>query len=419
MRRSTANTLHSHNPNEALINLTGTGCPTARRSHCTQADLSQLRRSSHLRPIRTKNTNLENNSSKPNQVDLDSIIELINALKHNETEPPPSQTSSLIAFPKTPEKPDQTKPPHTTNHLPKSPTISAKPRRRLNHYHTLNFENQPPSITSEPKQNKTKSTLLSGLACLMIGALASWILASNNLSSQPLTIQTETQSPPPSASTEIRTESQMLREAEAVAHAFFESTSKTEILNYVREPKLTNFQMKGRFQDLTFQQLGPVTNFELLAFKTDQEQPRFLFSVSTKESWEKKYLCIADDGDGFRVDWQSFIGYSELPWSEISKTSPEETTLIRCLCKPASYYNHLYPETDWQCFELTNPNENITLYAYTKLNSPQNDQLLKLYSSSRRSHLEAFTTTLNVSTSPKSEPSQVKILGTPIQGWVY
>lgn len=82
---------------------------------------------------------------------------------------------------------------------------------------------------------------------------------------------------------------------------------------------------------------------------------------------------------GFRVDWESFTGYSELSWPELRRTRPRSPVVLRAVLRPTDYFNLDFPSsTTHQSFKVSDLHSDHVLYGYAPIDSPVRLQLQKL-----------------------------------------
>jgi len=86
-------------------------------------------------------------------------------------------------------------------------------------------------------------------------------------------------------------------------------------------------------------------------------------------------MAFEQTAAGFLVDWESWVGWSELPWDQFGKLRPKEGKEFRVLAQRASYYNFGFAEGAYHCYLLTSPDHERMLYGYTRQGTPENDTL--------------------------------------------
>ncbi len=81
-------------------------------------------------------------------------------------------------------------------------------------------------------------------------------------------------------------------------------------------------------------------------------------------------IALEDTPLGFRVDWESFVYYSELSWEELRHKRPREPVTLRAVIKREDYFNYDFPSSQTHsCYRLSVPSESHSLYGYVPKNS--------------------------------------------------
>lgn len=70
------------------------------------------------------------------------------------------------------------------------------------------------------------------------------------------------------------------------------------------------------------------------------------------------------ESHGYRLDWESFVGYSTMPWEEFIANRATKTVRLRAHLSDANYYEGQYQESDFRCFRLEDPTRTHSLYVY-------------------------------------------------------
>lgn len=92
-------------------------------------------------------------------------------------------------------------------------------------------------------------------------------------------------------------------------------------------------------------------------------------SVTTRD-FGSKQMAFIEDEDGLKIDWESWVGWSEMPWGEIVKTKPSNPVLVRAILKATDYYNFGFAdEKKWRSYRLVSPDGETMLYGYVERNS--------------------------------------------------
>ena len=97
------------------------------------------------------------------------------------------------------------------------------------------------------------------------------------------------------------------------------------------------------------------------------------------ESFERHEIALIHTGNEWKIDWESTVGWSELPWAEMKKLKPAQPTLIRAYVRKSDYHNFDFEDDDkWSAFQLGNYNQEQTLYGYVPANGSMDTKLQPL-----------------------------------------
>lgn len=79
---------------------------------------------------------------------------------------------------------------------------------------------------------------------------------------------------------------------------------------------------------------------------------------------------MGDDADGLKIDWESCVGWPEVPWDKLLETKPRKPTLVRAMVKWVDDYNFGFSdENAWRSYRLLSPDGETMLYGYVERNS--------------------------------------------------
>ena len=92
----------------------------------------------------------------------------------------------------------------------------------------------------------------------------------------------------------------------------------------------------------------------------------------------RRPITVQRGENGYRVDWESWVGYSEMTWEEIREARPMKPVLFRVLCSRVQYYNYGFvDEREWLSFRLQSPDRKQTLYGYAARRSEVEKRLVQ------------------------------------------
>ena len=164
-----------------------------------------------------------------------------------------------------------------------------------------------------------------------------------------------------------KSEAEFLSEAEPMAKAFLEAKTTEEILPLVHDSDRVLPLLRSRYPDGTVEPTG-MSKFNAngqISYKDS-----FAAVTVLTPDYERKQLAFIDGVDGLKIDWESWVGWSDLPWEKLLETNPKKPVLVRAMVKWVDYYNFGFSdETAWRSYRLVSPDGETTLYGYVERNS--------------------------------------------------
>ncbi len=164
-----------------------------------------------------------------------------------------------------------------------------------------------------------------------------------------------------------KSESEFLAEAEPLAKKFLEAGKIDDILPLVHEPDRIRALLRSRYPDGVLEPTG-MSKFN----SSGQVSYKDTFAAVTilTPDYETKQLAYIDGDDGLKIDWESWVGWSDLPWEKIMESKPKTPILVRVMAKWVDYYNFGFSDEDaWRSYRLVSPDGENTLYGYVERNS--------------------------------------------------
>jgi hypothetical protein len=164
------------------------------------------------------------------------------------------------------------------------------------------------------------------------------------------------------------TDASFLTAAEPLATKFLEAARIEDLLPLVRNPKLAEPRLRGMYPD------GKIEASGIAGFNTRSEiirQGAFIsVHVRTREFLEKPMAFFASP-EGLKIDWESWAGWSGMPWGAFLASKPAAGKLFRVLLSPVEYYNFAFSDDrKWQSYRLESPDGKHAIYGYVERNSP-------------------------------------------------
>ena len=159
-------------------------------------------------------------------------------------------------------------------------------------------------------------------------------------------------------------DSEFLQRAEPLAKAFLEAASVEDILPLVRDPETAGPRIRAAHPDGSIMPLG------LAKFNVQQSviHSDGLYQVTVETSdYEMRPMTFVRSGEGLLVDWEAWVGWSEMGWREFLDGKPEDPKVFRVLVRQADYYNFGFSDEDtWRSYQLESPDRDHSIYGYAE-----------------------------------------------------
>ncbi len=215
----------------------------------------------------------------------------------------------------------------------------------------------------------------------------------------------------PVAKESQRTLAELTADAEAVARKFLNAGTVDEILRTVRNPELAESRMREFYPDGKIEAPG-MAQFNSGAGLVTRGKLHS-FPVVTSEH-EERSLAFIETPQGLKIDWESWVGWSDIPWQKFLAEKPAESHVFRVILASVDYYNFAFSDDQkWQCYRLESPNLEQTIYGYAEKNSALDAKLRPTTGG------QPVLMTLALKFPPDAQSdSQVEIEGLVCEGWV-
>lgn len=90
-------------------------------------------------------------------------------------------------------------------------------------------------------------------------------------------------------------------------------------------------------------------------------------------------IALEQTPAGFRVDWESFTGYSDLSWAELRRTRPRQPVVLRAVVRPSDYFNLDFPSAaTHHCYQISDQHSDHVLYGYVPADGDVELQIKKI-----------------------------------------
>lgn len=161
--------------------------------------------------------------------------------------------------------------------------------------------------------------------------------------------------------------------AKPMAETFLAATSVDQILPLVRDgeqmrSKIFDHYPNGKIEATVF------TKFNASG-QVSYKDSFAAVSILTAD-FERRQLAFVDGKDGLKIDWESWVGWSEMPWDKLIESKTDQPIMIRTTLRAVDYYNFGFTDdSKWRSYLLTSPDGAHTLYGYIERDSLLDERL--------------------------------------------
>lgn len=164
-----------------------------------------------------------------------------------------------------------------------------------------------------------------------------------------------------------RSEAAVLGEAEPLTRKFLAATTVEEILPIVRDPAVAEARIRKAHPD------GKIAAPGISQFNAGQGMLAtgglYSIPVLTRDQ-EAKSLAFVQTPEGLKIDWESWVGWSEISWGEFRTTKPVVGQAFRVILSPVDYYNFDFTDdSKWKSYRLESPDKEHAIYGYVEKGS--------------------------------------------------
>ncbi len=180
--------------------------------------------------------------------------------------------------------------------------------------------------------------------------------------------------PPQPVVAPVRSDAAWLAAAEPLARTFLDARSIEEMLPVLRNPALAEPRLRRFYPEGKIDAPGMVNVMEEV--EVVHTGSIITLKVRTR-SYEEKSISLVDTPQGLKIDWESWVGWSDMPWEEFLASKPTTSRVFRVLMSSVDYYNFAFADdVKWQAYRLSSPDESHAIYGYAERGSKVNASLL-------------------------------------------
>jgi len=163
---------------------------------------------------------------------------------------------------------------------------------------------------------------------------------------------------------------------------FFAAKTIDEMLPYVIPVDNIREKMIKYYEGENISQ-SPFKNINVA--RDDPEALGYITFRSQTQDYANHTGSLKYSRDAILLDWESFVGYSEMTWDELAKSRPTKKVRVRVIAKRAFYYNEDFTdESKWQAVAMNSPNEEDSIYGYIEKRSAGAERLFNFGLSDNR-----------------------------------
>ncbi len=229
---------------------------------------------------------------------------------------------------------------------------------------------------------------LLGLTLLAIGA---WVVMSSaDTTSSAVTDFTEQWEPQNISITGENTEEELTEEVQKARenlkktiYSVNETLKESEAVfaEFLAVKKVEDFRKMIRFPDRVMPLVKewyknkPIGETSLRKFNYDGRAKMYgvLAIIAVQMSdFSIKEAAIEKTPDGYKIDWESWVGWTEMDWDKLFEVRPVKPKTLLVRCNKANYYNRQFSDDNrWLAVQMANPQSDRSLYGYVDRQDPK------------------------------------------------
>ena len=165
----------------------------------------------------------------------------------------------------------------------------------------------------------------------------------------------------------VNTGMDVMVESEKVVRAFLTAESAEDLEGLVRTPELTVPRMREWYGRHKW--AAPGATQVCVGGQVKVKGVMASMSVQLND-YSIKIIVLERTADGYLIDWESWVAWSEMDWTDLFKKRPTQSVEVRVLCQKDSYYNRLFSdEQKWLAVKMEYPEADRLLYGYIENNT--------------------------------------------------
>jgi hypothetical protein len=166
---------------------------------------------------------------------------------------------------------------------------------------------------------------------------------------------------------------EFLAVSEPLAGKFLSAANVADLLPLVRKPQTAEPRLRSMYPD------GKVEAPGMSAFNITREVLRHGQAMSVRVrtgNLDEQPMVFFMTPEGLKIDWESWVGWSEMPWDEFLDAKPGSPKLFRVRLSPVDYYNFAFSDDlKWQSYLFESPDGEHSVYGYVERGSVLDNRL--------------------------------------------
>ncbi|MGK0188662.1 MAG: hypothetical protein ACI9R3_004474 [Verrucomicrobiales bacterium] len=164
---------------------------------------------------------------------------------------------------------------------------------------------------------------------------------------------------------------EIINQAQENLNDLIECETPEELFKFVRNPE----QVKDRFDSYYRDGRGELPIKEWLTVQGElridyDEELKIAIFYASREDGEPWWVVFEETAEGPKLDWESFVRYSEMEVPDFLNAQPKEPKEFRVLAMIDDYFNYKYSDPrEFVCVRLFDPTESFMFYGYVKKES--------------------------------------------------
>lgn len=153
-------------------------------------------------------------------------------------------------------------------------------------------------------------------------------------------------------------------EATSLARKVDAAATIEELAGLTRQPEASLPRMRRYYERVAFRPNQLLSIQPGAAGEIDWMGGQFLWLIATTDDYGNRMLAFQKTREGLKLDWESYVNYSEVPWVEFVGQQQPNQAEFRVTLSKDDYYNHAFTEGDFHCYRLTDPENRRTCFGY-------------------------------------------------------